>query len=139
MRFMPKRIKHRKHHRGKIRGKANRGNTVAFGQYGLQTLESGRIKADEIEACRMAINKVIGEDGNLWIRIFPDKPYTTTAAETRMGKGKGEPDYYAADVKEGGMLFEIAGVDKEVAREAFNRAAHKMPVRCKFAERKPLG
>jgi large subunit ribosomal protein L16 len=135
---MPKRIKHRKHHRGKIRGKANRGNTVAFGQYGLQTLASGRIKADEIEACRIAINKVIGQAGNLWIRIFPDKPYTTTPAETRWGKGKGEPEYYAADVKEGAILFEIAGVEKEVAREAFNRAAHKMPVRCKLSERKPV-
>ncbi len=138
MRFMPKRIKHRKHHRGKTRGKANRGNRVSFGEYGLQSLESGRIKADELEACRIAINKVIGQAGNLWIRIFPDKPYTSTPAETRMGKGKGEPEYYAADVKEGTILFEIAGVDLEVAREAFNRAAHKMPVRCKLAERKKV-
>ncbi len=133
---MPTRVKHRKVQRGKIRGVASRGNTVAFGEYGLQALEKGRIKARELEAGRMAINKIVGKAGNLWVRIFPDKPYTTTPAETRMGKGKGEPDYYASDVKEGIIIYEIGGVPIEVAREAFNRAAHKMPVRCKLAERK---
>lgn len=133
---MPTRVKHRKHHRGKIRGKASRGNKVEFGEYGLQVLEKTRIKGKVLEAGRMAINKIIGKAGNVWIRVYPHKPYTATPAETRMGKGKGEPEYYAADVKAGNIIFEVGGADLELARKALKRAAHKMPVRCKLAERK---
>lgn len=136
MRHIPSRIKHRKYHRGKIRGKAQRGNRVSFGEFGLQSLGKARITSRQIEAGRITIEKAIGQEGNLWIRIFPHKPYTATAAETRMGKGKGEPDYYAADVKEGTMIYEISGVDEETAIKAFNRASHKLPVRCKLSKRK---
>lgn len=135
MRFIPTRIKHRKYQRGTTKGKAQRGNRVAFGEYGLQALEKGRIKSRQLEAGRIALAKAIGQRGNFWIRVFPHKPYTATAAETRMGKGKGEPDYYAVDAKEGLIIYEVGGIDKETAVEAFNITSHKLPIRCKLAER----
>ncbi len=137
MALMPKRVKHRKFHRGRLQGKkASSGNFVAFGEFGIQTLEPGWITASQIEAARVAANRVVGQHGKIWIRIFPHKSATARAAETRMGKGKGEVDYWFAPVKTGAILFEIGGVSEEVAREAFRRQAYKLPVKTCFAHRR---
>nr|WP_249762008.1 50S ribosomal protein L16 [Calditerrivibrio nitroreducens] len=118
-----------------MRGKATKGNTIAFGDYGLQSLEKGKLTSRQIEAARIAINRYIRRGGNLYIRIFPHKPITKRPAETRMGKGKGAVEYYVAPVKEGTMLYEIKGVTEEQAREAFRLASHKLPVKCKFVKK----
>ena len=132
---MPSRTKYRKAFKGRIRGKATKGNTIAFGDYGLQSLEKGKLTSRQIEAARIAINRYIRMGGNLYIRIFPHKPITKRPAETRMGKGKGAVEYYVAPVKEGTMLYEIKGVTEEQAREAFRLASHKLPVKCKFVKK----
>ncbi len=139
MALMPKRVKHRKTQRGRIKGNATRGNTVVFGEWGLQSTQPGHISAATIEACRIAANQYIRGDGKLYIRIFPDKPVTARPLETRMGKGKGEPDHWVAVVKPGTVLFEIAGANKDAARDCFNRVAHKLPVRVRLIERRPIG
>ena len=137
MALMPKRVKHRKSQRGRIRGNATRGNSVAFGDFALQSTQGGHISATTIEACRIAITQYIRGDGRLYIRIFPDKPVTARPLETRMGKGKGEPDHWVAVVKPGTVLFEVAGVSIDAARDCFNRVAHKLPVRVRLLERRP--
>ncbi len=128
MALMPKRVKHRKNQRGRIRGNANRGCHVAFGDWGLQSLDAGHIKATTIEACRIAANQYIRGEGKLYIRIFPSKPVTARPLETRMGKGKGEPDHWVAVIKPGTILFELSGVSHEAARDCFARVAHKLPL-----------
>jgi large subunit ribosomal protein L16 len=133
--LMPKRSKHRKMFKGRMTGLAQRGNTVAFGQYGLQALEPAWISSRQIEAARRAITNYLKRGGKVWIRIFPDKPVTQKPAETRMGSGKGNPEYWVAVVKPGRILFEVAGVSRESAEEALRRAAMKMPMDCKFIER----
>lgn len=136
MALMPKRVKHRKSQRGRIRGNATRGNTVVFGEFGLQSTQAGHIPANVIEACRIAATQYIrGSGGKLYIRIFPDKSVTARPLETRMGKGKGEPDHWVAVVKPGTVLFEIAGANLEAARDCFNRVSHKLPVRVRLVER----
>ncbi|MCA9025946.1 MAG: 50S ribosomal protein L16 [Planctomycetaceae bacterium] len=137
MALMPKRVKHRKSQRGRIKGNATRGNTVAFGDFGLQSTQAGHISATTIEACRIAITQYIRGDGKLYIRIFPDKSVTARPLETRMGKGKGEPDHWVAVVKPGTVMFEVAGVSIDAARDCFNRVAHKLPVRVRLTERRP--
>ncbi|QDU39849.1 50S ribosomal protein L16 [Maioricimonas rarisocia] len=139
MALMPKRVKHRKSQRGRIKGSATRGNTVVFGEWGLQATQPGHISATTIEACRIAANQYIRGDGKLYIRIFPDKSVTARPLETRMGKGKGEPDHWVAVVRPGTVLFEIAGASRDAARDCFNRVAHKLPVRVRFVERRPIG
>jgi len=136
MPLMPKRVKFRKSQRGRIKGGATRGNTVAFGEFGLQSLEPGWLKASCIEAARVAINHFLAREGKMWIRVFPHKPVTSTPEETRMGKGKGEPDFWCAVVKPGTVLFELGGVPEDLARQAFNRAAHKLPMRVRFVTRR---
>ncbi len=136
---MPKRVKFRKVQRGRTRGVATRGNTVAFGEFGLQALEPGWITATQIEAARIAITRHVKRGGKLWIRIFPDKPVTKKPAETRMGSGKGNPEFWVAVVKPGRMLFEMAGVTEEVAREALRLAAFKLPVRTRFVRAGAIG
>jgi large subunit ribosomal protein L16 len=133
--LMPKRSKHRKMFRGRRTGLAQRGNTVAFGQYGLQALEPAWISSRQIEAARRAITNYLKRGGKVWIRIFPDKPVTQKPAETRMGSGKGNPEFWVAVVKPGRVLFEVAGVSRASAEEALRRAAMKMPMDCKFVER----
>lgn len=133
--LMPKRVKYRKAHRGRNKGKAYRGSTVAFGDFGLKALEPGWITSRQIEACRVAISRRTKRDGKSWIRIFPDKPYTKKPLETRMGKGKGAPDHWVAVVKPGRIMFEIAGVSREVATDAFKIASHKLPIKCKMVVR----
>jgi large subunit ribosomal protein L16 len=135
----PKRIKHRKQHRPDLSGKANKGNTVTYGDYGLQALEPAWITNRQIEAARIAINRYIKRGGKLWIKIFPDRPLTVKPAETRMGKGKGSPEHWVAVVKPGRVMFELSGVNEEVAREAMRLAAHKLPVKCKFVKREEMG
>ena len=130
--LMPKRVKRRKQHRGRMKGKALRGNTVNYGDYGLVALEPSWITANQIEAARIAMTRSIKRGGQVWIKIFPDKPITEKPAETRMGSGKGSPEYWVAVVKPGRVMFEIAGVDKELAREAMRLAANKLPIKCKF-------
>ena len=136
MAMMPKRVKYRKQQRGRIRGEASRGNTVAFGEYGLQALEPGWITARQIEAGRIASSHLLKGVGRLWIRIFPHKSVTSTPAETRMGKGKGEIEFWCAPVKAGTILYEVGGVPEQMARTALARTAHKMPVRVRFIERR---
>lgn len=136
MALMPKRVKHRKQQRGRIRGKATRGNTVSFGEYGLQSLEPGWITSRQIESARIAANQMVRGEGRLWIRIFPQKPVTSTPLETRMGKGKGDVDFWCAVIKEGTILYEVGGVSEERAKVALARAAHKMPVKCRFVKRR---
>jgi large subunit ribosomal protein L16 len=131
----PKRIKHRKQMKGRRRGKASRGNTLAFGDYGLQAEGSAWVTAQQIEAARIAITRHVRRGGTVWIRIFPDKPFTKKPAETRMGKGKGSPEGWVAVVKPGRILYEMAGVNREVAQEALRLAAHKLPLAVKFVER----
>ncbi len=137
MALMPKRVKHRKSQRGRIKGNATRGHTVAFGDFGLQSTQAGHISATTIEACRIAITQYIRGDGKLYIRVFPDKSVTARPLETRMGKGKGEPDHWVAVVKPGTVMFEVAGVSIDAARDCFNRVAHKLPVRVRLLERRP--
>ncbi|HVO70001.1 MAG TPA: 50S ribosomal protein L16 [Aggregatilineaceae bacterium] len=133
--LMPKRVKHRKQFRGRMRGKASRGNAVQFGDYGLQALEPAWITSRQIEAARRAIMRHIKRRGRVWIRIFPDKPVTKRAAESRMGKGKGSVDHYVAVVRPGLILFEMSGMDEETAREALRLAAFKLPIASKFIKR----
>lgn len=137
MAMMPKRVKYRKSHRGRIRGNASRGNTVAFGDWGLQSTDAGHISAQTIEACRIAATQYVRGEGRLYIRIFPQKSVTARPLETRMGKGKGEPDHWVAVVKPGTILFELSGVDQEAARECFARVAYKLPVRVRLIGRLP--
>jgi large subunit ribosomal protein L16 len=137
--LMPKRVKHRKQFRGRMKGQATRGNTVAFGDYGLQSLEPSWITSRQIEAARRAMVRHMRRRGKLWIRIFPDKSVTKRAAETRMGKGKGSVDHWVAVVKPGRVMFEIGGVPEEVARTAMDRAAYKLPVKCQIIERTEAG
>jgi len=134
--LMPKRSKHRKVHRGRMRGKATRGNFIAYGDYALQALECGWVKSNQIESARVAINRYVKRGGKVWIKIFPDKPVTEKPAETRMGSGKGSVEYWVAVVKPGRVLFEIAGVTEEAAREAMRLASHKLPIKTKFVSRK---
>lgn len=133
--LQPKKVKHRKQHKGRIRGKALRGNTVAFGEYGLQTIDAGRLTARQIEAARIAMTRHVKRGGKVWIRIFPDKPVTKKPAETRMGKGKGNPEEWVAIVKPGRILYEMEGVPENIARQALRLAAHKLPVLTKFVVR----
>ena len=137
MATMPKRVKHRKEQRRRIKGNATRGNTVVFGDFGLQATEGGWISAATIEAGRIAAQQYLRNEGRLYVRIFPRKPITSIPLETRMGKGKGEPQYWAAVVKPGTVLYEIGGVSTEAAILCFNRLAHKMPVRVRFVQRRP--
>ena len=137
--LMPKRTKHRKVHRGRMKGKAQRGAQVSFGQYGLKAMEPAWINSRQIEAARVAMTRYVKRGGQIWIRIFPDKPVTQKPAETRMGKGKGSPEYWVAVVKPGRILFEIDGVAEDVAREAMRLAAHKLPIKTKFVSRVELG
>ena len=132
MPLMPKRTKHRKVMKGHNRGKATRGTEIAYGTYGLQTLEAAWITSNQIEAARIAMTRFIKRGGHVWIKIFPDKPITKKPAETRMGSGKGSVEYWVAPVKPGRILFEMDGVSEEIAREAFRLAAHKLPVKTKF-------
>ena len=133
---MPKRVKFRKSQRGKMKGNATRGNTVAFGEFGLQTLSPAWISAKQIEAGRVAASHYLRREGRLFIRIFPHKPISGKPLETRMGKGKGEPEYWVAIVKPGTVMFEITGVDEPTAKRALARVAHKMPVQTRFVARK---
>lgn len=133
--LMPKRVKHRKVQRGRMKGKATRGNFIAYGDYGLQATECGWITSQQIEAARIAINRYVRRGGNVYIKIFPDKPVTQKPAETRMGSGKGSPEYWVAVVKPGRVLFEIKGVTEEAAREAMRLASHKLPLSSKFVKR----
>ena len=136
MAMMPKRVKYRKSQRGKMRGVASRGNVVNFGEYGLQSLHSGWITARQIEAGRVAASHFLRREGRLFIRIFPHKPVSGKPLETRMGKGKGEPEYWVAIVKPGTVMFEVTGVDEVTAKKCLARVAHKMPVPCRFVERR---
>ena len=137
MPMMPKRVKYRKSQKGRVRGNATRGNYVAFGEFGLQSLEPGKISAATIEAGRVVASQSVKGGGKLFIRIFPHKSVTSIPAETRMGKGKGEVEYWAAVVKPGTVMFEIAGIGEDQARAALARVAHKMPVACRFVTRRP--
>ena len=137
--LMPKRVKYRKHHRGRMRGKAYRGGSVAFGEFGLAVLDPAWITSRQIEAARVAITRHIKRGGKMWIRVFPDKPYTKKPAETRMGKGKGAPEGWVAVVKPGRVLFELEGITKAAAQEAMKLGASKLPVRTRFVERRELG
>ncbi len=137
--LMPKRIKYRKHQRGRKRGKAQRGSQVTFGQYGLKAMEAHWITSRQIEAARIAMTRYIKRGGKVWIRIFPDKPVTKKPAETRMGKGKGSPEYWVAVVKPGRIMFELSGVSEDIAKEAMRLAAHKLPIKTKFVTRKVVG
>jgi large subunit ribosomal protein L16 len=131
----PKRVKHRKTHKGRMRGAAQRGNKVSFGEYGLQALEPTWISNRQIESARVAMTRHIKRGGKVWIRIFPDKPITSKPAETRMGKGKGNPESWVAVVKPGRIMFELEGVSEEVAKRAMELAAAKLPIKCKFVVR----
>ena len=133
--LMPKRVKYRRVHRGRMTGKAYRGNTVTYGEFGLQALEPSWITSNQIEAARIAINRCCKRFGKVWIKIFPDKPVTAKPAETRMGSGKGSPEYWVAVVKPGRVMFELAGVDEKIAREAMRLAANKLPIKCKFVKK----
>ena len=130
--LMPKRTKYRRVHRGRLKGKAMRGNTLAYGDYGLVALEGAWITSNQIEAARIAMTRYIRRGGQVWIKIFPDKPITEKPAETRMGSGKGSVDHWVAVVKPGRVLFEMNGVAEEVAKEAMRLASHKLPIKCKF-------
>ena len=130
--LLPKRVKYSRVHRGRLKGKAYRGNKVTYGDYGLQALEPAWITSNQIESARIAMTRYIKRGGQVWIKIFPDKPITEKPAETRMGSGKGSPEYWVAVVKPGRVLFEIKGVPEETAREAMRLAMHKLPIKCKF-------
>ena len=133
--LMPKRVKYRRVHRGRMTGKAMRGNTLAYGEFGLQAMEPGWITSNQIEAARIAMTRFTKRSGQVWIKIFPDKPVTKKPAETRMGSGKGSPEYWVSVVKPGRVMFEIAGVSEEVAREALRLASHKLPIKTKVVTR----
>lgn len=133
--LMPKRVKRRRVHRGRMKGTAQRGNQIAYGEYGLQALEPHWITSNQIEAARRAMTRYIKRGGNVWIKIFPDKPVSKKPAEVRMGSGKGAPEYWVAVVKPGRIMFEMAGVSEEIAREAFRLAAAKLPIKTKFVSR----
>ena len=133
--LMPKRVKYRKQFRGRMKGQATRGNKVTYGEYGIVALEPSWIKSNQIEAARIAMNRYMKRGGKVWIKIFPDKPVTAKPAETRMGAGKGSPEYWVAVVKPGRVMFEIAGVNEETAREALRLAMHKLPMKCKIVSR----
>ena len=133
--LMPKRVKRRRVHRGRMSGTAQKGNTVSYGDYGLVAMEPAWLTANQIEAARIAINRRIKRGGKVWIKIFPHKPVTQKPAETRMGAGKGSPEYWVAVVKPGRVLFELAGVDEELARESMRLAANKLPIKCKFVKK----
>ena len=137
--LLPKRVKYRRQQRGRMTGKAMRGNTVNQGQYGLVALEPAWITSNQIEAARIAMTRYIKRGGKVWIKIFPDKPVTEKPAETRMGSGKGYPEYWVAVVKPGRVMFELADVDEATAREALRLAMHKLPVKCKFVKREEEG
>ena len=137
--LLPKRVKHRKQHRGRMTGVATRGNKVTYGEYGLMTTEPAWITAAQIEAARIAMTRYTKRGGQVWIKIFPDKPITEKPAETRMGSGKGSPEYWVAVVKPGRVMFEIAGVPEETAREAMRLAMHKLPIKCKFVTKETGG
>ncbi|MCL2579084.1 MAG: 50S ribosomal protein L16 [Oscillospiraceae bacterium] len=130
--LLPKRVKYRRVQRGRMKGKATRGNFIAYGDFGLQATEPAWITSNQIEAARIAMTRHIKRGGQVWIKIFPDKPITEKPAETRMGSGKGSPEYWVAVVKPGRVLFEIGGVSEELAREAMRLAHHKLPIKCKF-------
>lgn len=134
--LMPKRVKRRRVFRGRMKGKATRGNTITYGEYAIQATEPGWITSRQIEAARVAMTRYIKRGGQVWIKIFPDKPVTQKPAETRMGSGKGSPEYWVAVVKPGRVMFEIAGVSEELAREAMRLAQHKLPIKTKFITRK---
>ena len=136
--LMPKRVKRRKQFRGSMAGKAQRGNKISYGEYGIFAMEPAWIKSNQIEAARVAMTRYIKRGGKVWIKIFPDKPVTTKPAETRMGSGKGTLEYWVAVVKPGRVMFEIAGVPEEVAKEALRLATHKLPVKCKIVSRADL-
>ena len=136
--LMPKRVKYRRVQRGRLKGKATRGNKIAYGQYGLVATEPAWITSNQIEAARIAMTRYIRRGGQVWIKIFPDKPITEKPAETRMGSGKGSPEYWVAVVKPGRVLFEMDGVAEEVAREAMRLAMHKLPIKCRFATKEML-
>ena len=136
--LMPKRVKYRRVHRGRMKGKAHRGNTITYGEYGLQALEPTWITSNQIEAARRAMTRYVRRGGNIWIKVFPDKPVTEKPAETRMGAGKGSPEYWVAVVKPGRILFEMGGVSEEDAREAMRLAAHKLSIKTKFIKREDL-
>ena len=137
--LMPKRVKYRRVHRGRMTGKALRGNTVTHGDFGLQATEPAWITSNQIEAARIAMTRYIKRGGQVWIKIFPDKPITEKPAETRMGSGKGSPEYWVAVVKPGRIMFEIGGVSEELAREAMRLAANKLPIKCKFVTKETGG
>ncbi len=136
--LMPKRVKRRRQHRGRMKGKAMRGNIIAYGEYGLMALEPAWITANQIEAARIAMTRYIKRGGQVWIDIFPHKPVTKKPAETRMGSGKGSPEFWVAVVKPQRIMFEIAGVDEEIAREALRLASHKLPIKTKFVKKEDL-
>ena len=136
MALMPKRVKYRKSQRGRMKGKAQRTNYVAFGDYGLQSLEQSWISGKQIEAGRVAATHFLHREGKVYIRVFPHKPVSSKPLETRMGKGKGEPEFWVARIRPGTMMFEIGGVDETVAKQALARVSHKMPVRCRFVKRR---
>ena len=137
--LMPKRVEYRRVHRGRLTGKALRGNTVTHGEFGLQATEPAWITSNQIEAARIAMTRYIKRGGKVWIKIFPDKPITEKPAETRMGSGKGSPEYWVAVVKPGRVMFEIGGVSEELAREAMRLAANKLPIKCKFVTKQEMG
>jgi len=137
--LMPKRVKHRKVMRGRMKGAASRGTTVVFGEYGIQALEPAWINSRQIEASRRAITNAIRRGGKVWIRVFPDKPVTQKPAETRMGSGKGNPEFWVAVVKPGRILFELGGVREELAEDALMRAIHKLPIKCRIVKRETAG
>ena len=137
--LLPKRVKYRRVQRGRLTGKALRGNTISNGEYGLQALEPAWITSNQIEAARIAMTRYIKRGGQVWIKIFPDKPVTAKPAETRMGSGKGSPEYWVAVVKPGRILFEMGGVDESIAREAMRLAMHKLPIKCKFVKKETEG
>jgi len=136
--LLPKRVKRRKQQRGRMKGKATRGNVIAYGDFGLQAMEPAWITANQIEAARIAMTRHIKRGGKVWIKIFPDKPVTAKPAETRMGSGKGAPDYWVAVVKPGRILFEVAGVDRELATSAMTLAASKLPIKCKVIAKEDI-
>ena len=134
--LMPKRVKYRRVHRGRMKGKATRGNTLSYGEFGLMATEPCWITSNQIEAARISMTRYVRRGGNVWIKIFPDKPVTEKPAETRMGSGKGSPEYWVAVVKPGRIMFEMAGIAEDQAREAMRLAMHKLPVKCKFVTKK---
>ena len=136
--LMPSRVKYRKQHRGRMKGNATRGNKVSFGEYGIKAQEPAWITARQIESARVAINRFLKKGGKVWIRLFPDKPVTKKPAETRMGKGKGSPEFWVAVVKPGRVMFELEGVDESLARAAFRKAGAKLPMKTQFVERHEL-